>query len=107
MKKKLQVYLKKLSLIEYSLLNEEEKRKQREALLVQIQFFQHERMIHLIVTALVAILEVLSLLACLLLPSMVTFSLVGLFLILLVPYIYHYYILENGVQKMYEYYEDL
>ena len=30
-----------------------------------------------------------------------------LFLVLLIPYIFHYYRLENGVQKLYEYYDKL
>jgi len=107
MKRKLLTYLKKLSLFEYSLLSEEEKEKQKKELLIQIQFFQHERLIHLLVTSLVAILELLSLLACVLAPSITTFILMGLFLVLLLPYIYHYYILENGVQTLYTYYEQL
>jgi uncharacterized RDD family membrane protein YckC len=30
-----------------------------------------------------------------------------LFIILLIPYIRHYYILENGVQKLYTYYDSI
>jgi hypothetical protein len=33
--------------------------------------------------------------------------LLTLFLVLLVPYIMHYYLLENGVQKMYRQYDEL
>lgn len=76
-------------------------------LLVQIRFFQHERLIHLIVTVTFAILTLLALLGCVLEPQPALFALVILLLVLLVPYIRHYYILENGVQKLYGYYDRL
>ena len=75
--------------------------------LIQISLFQHERLIHLIVTITFAILEVIVIGLC-----VVSFTLgVGLLaialLILLVPYIRHYYILENEVQKMYWQYDQM
>ena len=75
--------------------------------LIQISFFQHERLIHLIVTITFAILEVIVIGLC-----VVSFTLgVGLLAIalltLLVPYIRHYYILENEVQKMYWQYDKM
>lgn len=76
-------------------------------LLVQIQFFQHERLIHLIVTVLFALLTVITLLANLFLLQPLLLVLSLLFLVLLVPYIKHYYLLENGVQELYEYYDIL
>ena len=78
----------------------------------QISFFSHERLIHLIVTALFAILAIGSFFAFYFSAASGDFS-VGLLLlfllcfILLVPYIRHYYILENGVQKMYRQYDEL
>lgn len=77
----------------------------RKELLIQIQFFQHERLIHLIVTVLFALLTVITLLANLFLTEPVLLVLSVFFIILLVPYISHYYLLENGVQKLYEYYD--
>lgn len=89
-------------------LTAEEAVREKEQLLIQIQFFQHERLIHLIVTALFAILTIISLLASLLIPKQpVLLALDLLFMILLIPYICHYYRLENGVQKLYEYYDRL
>ena len=64
-------------------------------MLIQIGFFQHERLIHLIVTVLFAILAVISILASLLIQE---------WAVLLLR---HYYILENGVQKLYEYYDQI
>ena len=69
---------------------------------VKIEYFQHERLIHLIVTVLFALLEMGSLYVCLLAPSLPILVLCGMFLILLVPYVMHYYFLENSVQEMYK-----
>lgn len=84
-----------------------EAEKARVKLLIQIQFFQHERLIHLIVTVLFAMLTVITLLANLFLTQPLLLVLSLLFLVLLIPYIKHYYLLENGVQKLYEYYDSL
>lgn len=75
--------------------------------LIQISFFQHERLIHLIVTITFAILEMIVIGL-----TVVSFTLwIGLLaialLILLGPYIRHYYILENEVQKMYWQYDKM
>ena len=70
-------------------------------MLIQIGFFQHERLIHLIVTVLFAIL------ASLLIQEWAVLLLCLMFFVLLIPYIRHYYILENGVQKLYEYYDQI
>ncbi len=77
----------------------------RREMLVQIQFFQHERLIHLIVTVLFALLAVITILASLIIQEPAVLLLCLMFIVLLIPYIRHYYILENGVQKLYEYYD--
>lgn len=81
--------------------------KLREEHLTQIAFFQHERLIHLIVTVLFALLEFISLYMFLSLGTVGTLLLTGAVLILLIPYIRHYYLLENEVQKMYVQYDRL
>ena len=78
-----------------------------DSLLIQIHFFQHERLVHLIVTVTFAILTIVSVLGCVLSPQLPLFALVALLLVLLVPYIRHYYILENGVQRLYTCYDRL
>ena len=75
--------------------------------LVQISFFQHERLIHLIVTALFAILEAVSVILILINPVKTTVILSIAIIILLVPYIRHYYTLENEVQKLYAQYDKM
>ena len=69
---------------------------------IKIAYFQHERFIHLIVTVLFALLEMGSLYVCLIAPSLPILIFCGMFLILLVPYVMHYYFLENSVQEMYK-----
>lgn len=73
----------------------------------QIGFFQHERLIHLIVTVFTGIIAVLCLLFGLLTQNLSLLLLFILILCLFVPYILHYYLLENNVQKMYEQYDKL
>ena len=74
-------------------------------MLIQIGFFQHERFIHLVVTVLFAILAVFSVIAFVAIMQISIIVLAGMFFVLLIPYIRHYFILENGVQQLYEYYD--
>ena len=78
-----------------------------ERLLVQIGFFQHERLIHLIVTVLFGLATVITIPAYLVTEQVALLILGGLFLCLLFPYIIHYFHLENGVQQLYLYYNQL
>lgn len=71
----------------------------------QIGFFQHERLIHLIVTVTFALLEMLAIFLNVISDRLFSLLLPVVILILLVPYIRHYYILENEAQKMYVQYD--
>lgn len=75
--------------------------------LVQIAFFAHERLVHLIVLVLFALCTVAGILYLNYSGQMIIFALVIAFLILLIPYIMHYYLLENSVQKMYRQYDSM
>lgn len=81
--------------------------------LVQVGFFQHERLIHLIVTVFFALFAVLSVGMAFLLMALGVegagnwLLVVVAFLVLLIPYVRHYYILENEVQKMYRQYDEI
>lgn len=79
--------------------------KERKKHLVQIGFFAHERTVHLIVMVLFALCTLLSMLYFVFTSEPVILLLTGAFFILLVPYIMHYYLLENSVQKMYVQYD--
>lgn len=73
----------------------------------QIDFFMHERLVHLIVTVLFAIGTFMTVFTYLLTDNIGLLLLALLLIVLLVPYIRHYYLLENGVQKMYTQYDKL
>lgn len=73
--------------------------------LTQIRFFQHERLIHLIVTVTFALLTMIALTSYFIAGYLPLLLLVAFFTILLLPYIGHYYTLENEVQKMYGQYD--
>jgi hypothetical protein len=74
---------------------------------VQLTFFMHERLVHLLVTLTFAILAFGTFFILMLNFSLGLLVLLALFLVLLVPYIMHYYLLENSVQKMYRQYDKL
>ena len=88
-------------------LDADEAAREMSRLLVQIGFFQHERLIHLIVTVLFGLATVISIPACLITLEPALMVLGGLFICLLFPYIIHYFHLENGVQQLYLYYNEL
>jgi hypothetical protein len=85
-----------------------EKNLDREALLnllqyhdKQIQWLQHERLIHLITMLFVCLFMLLIFGFTILVPSLPCMILSALLMILSVTYIIHYYRLENGVQRWY------
>ena len=88
-------------------ISKEEWKKILQEHLTQIGFFQHERLVHLIVTVTFAILTMMSIIASIMISNPMLLVLTLLFLVLLVPYIMHYYTLENEVQKMYNQYDEI
>ena len=95
MKKKILNYMKEL---------ENSKSIDTKDLLVNIKLFQHERLIHLIVTVFVGIATILFFGIGLLTDNIFFIVLALITLILFAFYILHYYFLENSVQKLYDYY---
>lgn len=83
---------------------EEELLKFRAELLKRIEFYQHERLIHLIVTMSFAVFFLLSLTMYFSVKQIGILLLDVLFLVMTIAYIKHYYFLENSVQKMYKFY---
>lgn len=75
--------------------------------LIQIRFFAHERLIHLIVFALVAICTIISIMTFITSGKLEIVPLIVLLFVLLIPYCAHYYLLENSVQKMYDQYDEM
>ncbi len=81
--------------------------KEQKKHLIQIQFFMHERLVHEIVMVLFAIVTVMTFIATVLSQEIIFIALLLVLLVLLIPYIMHYYVLENGVQYMYEQYDEM
>lgn len=79
----------------------------KQELFIRIGFYQHERLVHLIVTMTFAVMTVLSFVILMLKGGMGALLLSVLFLALVIPYIYHYYFLENSVQKLYKLYYEI
>ena len=67
----------------------------------QIGFLQQERLVHLLVTLFFGLCALLVLLFVAVRPQILAGVLLLLLLALLVPYVAHYYKLENGVQRWY------
>lgn len=104
--------LKKMSDYEQSLLSMVNKGdrlspEQLHSVCVHIGFFQHERLVHELVMILFALLSVGGILFFAVYPEIPVLCLNVLFFALLIPYIKHYYGLENGVQRLYEVYDQL
>ena len=75
--------------------------------LVQISFFQHERFIHLIVTFLFTLIAFACVLFTVIHFEISILILTILSFVLLIPYVKHYYLLENNVQYMYKQYDKM
>lgn len=107
MEKRLKCYLSYIDGKAKTSMSEDEKKVLRGNLLQQIIFFQHERLIHLIVTVTFAVVAMLSLIMTYMYESIFVYLILFLVLVLLFPYIRHYFILERGVQKLYSYFDIL
>lgn len=75
--------------------------------LTKISFYQHERLVHLIVTLCFALFLFGTFAMLTIRQDAALCLLFLLFMVLLVPYIFYYYTLENGVQKMVRQYDAL
>lgn len=71
----------------------------------RIHWLQHERLVHLIVTAIVSVLFLFLIWLFIVLESQLVIILIVVVLVLLVMYIRHYFFLENTVQAWYKLYD--
>ncbi len=97
MKKYLYSYIKYIE--------ENKKKVDSKEMLTKINFFQHERLIHLIVTLFYAMMFLVFLVLISL--SYVFIIPAALLLIFLICYIIHYFLLENGIQYLYKLYDEV
>lgn len=86
-------------------LSEQERKQLLKYHVKRVRDFQHERLIHLLVTFFFAILLIGAMLAWLYLPPagfpLPFYALLTILFVLEAAYIRHYYQLENGVQSLY------
>ena len=74
--------------------------------LIKIGFFQHERLIHLLVTLFYGLISIVFLvLGCFI--YYIFFIVSFILLIFLMFYVVHYFRLENGVQYLYKQYDQM
>jgi hypothetical protein len=89
---------------------EEKTRKVLSEFETKISYFQHERLIHLLVTLFFALFLLFEIYCLFALPT--EFLISGILLVLIffgltIGYVAHYYFLENSVQKMYHMRDDI
>ena len=104
MRERLQEFLDHMEMVTSKELSDNEREAVFNDFMKQIQFFQNERLIHLIVTVTFAIIAIW---ANYVLQSLWLFVFLLAIYILLLFYIRHYFFLERGVQKLYLYYDKL
>ena len=104
MRERLQEFLDHMEMVTSKELSDDEHEAVFNDFMKQIQFFQNERLIPLIVTVTFAIIAIW---ANYVLQSLWLFVFLLAIYILLLFYIRHYFFLERGVQKLYLYYDKL
>ena len=102
MKKYLEVYINE---IDKKINNKQITKKDIEKHLIKIKFFQHERLIHLLVTLFYAIYLFLSIIIFLKIWQFVIITYI--ILIILLFYVKYYFFLENRVQYLYKQYDNM
>ena len=104
MKKQIKEYIEE---VEKKIENKEITKEYKNDMLNYISFYQHERLIHLIVPVFVGICAVLFFLAMMCFEQIILIAIFIILLLLFIPYIFHYYFLENSIQKLYLLYKDI
>ena len=72
-----------------------------------IGYFQHERLVHLLVTLFFALFSMLVLFAFMTIGDMIIGLLFLIFFVTTCFYINHYYLLENKTQYLYKLYDEI
>lgn len=72
-----------------------------------IAFMQHERLVHLLVMLATGTFLLATVIVSVIHPAIQLFVLGCLFLLLFIPYLVHYFFLENTIQRWYRLMDDL
>ena len=107
MKERIQNYMKYTDSLLQEASDETDWEIVKEEFMTQLAFYQHERLVHLIVTMTFAIMTVMTIGIAITGQCVVMFLGTFAFLVLLVPYVLHYMFLENAVQYMYRQYDEI
>lgn len=107
MKKEIEKYMCKIERALSEDLGESSLEEMKEDLLIKISFYQHERLIHLIVLAITIIVESILFLALFITNNYRLYFPILPLTILLLFYVAHYFFLENSVQKLYKIYDEI
>ena len=78
-----------------------------EMFLIRIKFYQHERLIHLIVTAFISIILVVFIISAYVLTNIAMVTASVILIVLECFYLHHYYFLENHTQLLYDDYNTI
>ncbi len=73
--------------------------------ILQLGWFQHERFVHMFIMLAFAIFTVACIMTEVVTGYTPLLAVIALFLILLIPYIKHYYLMENKCQEMLDQYD--
>ena len=101
MKKYLKDFINELEKLQ----NQKVSSQELENIKTKIQFFQHERLIHLLVTLFFAMFALICM--ALGLISYIFLIPFAILLVFIIFYIFHYFYLENGVQYLYKLYDQI
>jgi len=107
MKKQIQDYIRVIKKILSENVTDTDWEEVAKGHLIKIEFYQHERFIHLIVMVLFALMEIISVSTILITNSLWALALALMIMVLLIPYVGHYYFLENSVQELYLIYDKI
>ena len=102
MKKSIEEYVK---YIDEQLDKKVDFNKLKEEHLIKISFYQHERLIHLLVTLFYALFMFLTIILSFYNPLALIIELI--LIVFLIFYVKHYFLLENHVQYMYKQYDKI
>ena len=102
MREYLSTYIKK---IDKNIKSKNVTQKDIEKHLIKIKFFQHERLIHLLVTLFYGVFLFLSVI--IFTKIMLYVIILFIILIVLLFYVRHYFFLENSVQYLYKQYDKM
>ena len=100
MRKSINDYIKE---IDEKIDNTKDLNKLKEEHLIKIGFYQHERLIHLLVTLFYGLFMFITIILSFYNP--LALIIVLIFMIFLIFYVRHYFYLENHVQYMYKQYD--